>query len=63
MWGNMSANERLAITLCYLATGRRFTDLQYSGVMGKSTASLIVHEKCEGIINALHEYMIKGRKE
>ena len=38
-----------------LATGMRFTYVQYPGVMGKSTISLIVHKTCECIINVLHE--------
>ena len=57
MRGSISANERLAIALCYLVSGRSFTDLQYSGIMATSTFSLIVQETYEGIIIALHDYI------
>ena len=57
MRGSISANERLAIALCYLVSRRSFNDLQYSGIMATSTFSLIVQETYEGIIIALHDYI------
>ena len=54
---SISANERLSITLRYLATGESFSRLCYSGIMGKSTISGIVQETCEAIITALKDYI------
>ena len=50
---SITANERLTITLRYLDTGRTFTDLQFSAVMGKSITSSIILETCEAIAAAL----------
>ena len=54
---SISANERLAITLTYLVTGKSFGQLRYSGVMGRFTISGIVLETCEAIIAALKDYI------
>lgn len=46
-------NQRLALTLKYLATGRSFEDLKYSAVIAPTTISEIVVETCEAIITVL----------
>lgn len=52
---SISPNERLALTLRYLATGRTFEDLKYSAVIAPTTISKIVMETCEAIITVLKD--------
>lgn len=55
---SISANERLAVTLRYLATGRTFEDLKFSSTISPTTISLlIVIETCEPIITVLKDYI------
>ncbi|KAL4142959.1 hypothetical protein QTP88_005347 [Uroleucon formosanum] len=48
-------NQRLALTLRYLATGRSFEDLKYSVVIAPTTISEIVMETCKAIITVLKD--------
>ncbi|XP_040205932.1 protein ANTAGONIST OF LIKE HETEROCHROMATIN PROTEIN 1-like [Rana temporaria] len=43
----LSARERLAVTLRYLATGESFSSLHYQFRLGKSTICCIVRETCQ----------------
>ncbi|KAI6171705.1 DDE Tnp4 domain-containing protein [Aphelenchoides besseyi] len=55
----ISPQERLVITLRYLATGRSFRDLQTDFHVHNSTISSIVREVCSLIYNELHtKYLI-----
>lgn len=52
------ANERLAITLRYLATGDSYISLAYTFEVSKQTISrIIVPEVCSAIIEVLKEYI------
>ncbi|CAH2208136.1 jg20279 [Pararge aegeria aegeria] len=50
--------ERLMVTLRFLATGRTYTDLQFSFGMGIATISKIVEEVCKVIWETLHDECI-----
>lgn len=54
---SLSVNERLAVTLRYLATGRNFEDLKFSAVMSPAAISVAVVETCEVLIYVLQEYV------
>ncbi|CAH2008365.1 unnamed protein product [Acanthoscelides obtectus] len=51
----ISAEERLVVTLRYLATGLSFRSLAFAFRMGKSTVSNIVFETCQIIWEELVE--------
>jgi len=51
------ANERLAITLRYLATGDSYISLAYTFKVSKQTISRIIPEVCAAIIGVLKEYV------
>ncbi|KAH9641699.1 hypothetical protein HF086_005145 [Spodoptera exigua] len=51
----ISPQDRLALTLRFLATGDSFTSLQYTFRISKQSMSCIVPEVCEAIIKALKE--------
>lgn len=54
-------NERLSITLLYLATGNTFVDLKFFSATSSQSISNIVQETCQAIITSLKTY-IKVRK-
>nr|CAH7769890.1 unnamed protein product [Callosobruchus chinensis] len=47
--------DRLAITLRFLATGDSFTSLQYLFHVSKQRISIIIEETCNALIQALKE--------
>lgn len=57
MRGCISVEERLALTLRYLATGRNFEDLKFSVIMSTSTISNAILETCEVLVTVLQEYI------
>lgn len=50
-------NERLAITLRFLATGDSFTSLMYLFKVSKQTISTVVMEVCSALINVLRQHV------
>jgi len=57
MRDSIPANERLAVTLRYLATGRSFEDLKFSSIISPTTISIIVIETCEAIVAVLKDFL------
>nr|CAI5868325.1 unnamed protein product [Callosobruchus analis] len=55
----ISAEDRLAVTLRYLASGNSFRDLMFATRIHESTISLIIPEVCEAIISKLMTEYIK----
>lgn len=51
----LSVQDRLAVTLRYLATGDSFTSLQYLFRISKQAISSIIPEVCQALIQALKE--------
>ncbi|XP_050301061.1 uncharacterized protein LOC126739422 [Anthonomus grandis grandis] len=45
----ITVEERLTVTIRYLATGMHFAALQYSYLMGRSTIAMIINESCRAI--------------
>lgn len=54
---SVSAEERLVVTLRYLATGRTLEDLKFSAAISPQLLSSIIPETCEAIYNTLKEYI------
>uniref|UniRef100_A0A182RXW8 Transposase Helix-turn-helix domain-containing protein n=1 Tax=Anopheles funestus TaxID=62324 RepID=A0A182RXW8_ANOFN len=53
----ITAQERLLITLRYLATGESYTSLQYLFRVSKRSIGRFVPEVCRAIIHSLREYV------
>ena len=51
------AEERLAITLRYLATGRHFEDLKFSALVSPRSIRAAIIETCEVLVYVLQGYM------
>jgi hypothetical protein len=49
----ITVEERLALTLRFLATGRSFEDLKFSVIMSPRTISKPILETCEVLVNVL----------
>lgn len=56
----ISVEERLAITLRYLATENSQISLSFSFRVAKSTVSRIIKETCEALWHALHPVYVKA---
>lgn len=54
---SIPANERLALTLRYLATGDSFASLSLLFKVSKSSISSIIPEVCTAIIDELQDYI------
>ena len=57
----ISAQERLALTLRFLASGNSYTSLQYIFKISKQAISCIVPEVCEALVEKLKDYIL-GRR-
>ncbi|KAI5725803.1 hypothetical protein M8J77_020358 [Diaphorina citri] len=55
---SISAQQRLAVCLRYLATGDSMVTISFSYRLGKSTVGKIIHECCEAIIQKLFSQMM-----
>lgn len=58
----ITAEERLAVTLSYLATGRNIKDLKYSAIMSPAAISQSIIETCEALIYVLQSYIKVSKK-
>ena len=54
---SISVEERLAVTLRYLATGNSQRDLAFSFKLGRSTINQIITEVCTSLWDVLSEYV------
>ncbi|XP_039282953.1 protein ALP1-like [Nilaparvata lugens] len=54
---SISAQDRLAVTLRFLATGDSYTSLQYTFWISKQSIGYIVPEVCTALINELRGYI------
>ncbi|XP_072254366.1 uncharacterized protein [Pyxicephalus adspersus] len=60
----ISPEERLCVTIKYLATGHSFTSLHFRFLIGKATIRLIVRETCKAICDTLFNiFMPEPTKE
>ncbi|XP_049771727.1 uncharacterized protein LOC126191157 [Schistocerca cancellata] len=55
----ISAEDRLTVTLRFLATGESYSSLQYSTRIPQCTLSKIIPETCEAIYKALKDHCLK----
>ncbi|XP_069585020.1 uncharacterized protein [Ranitomeya imitator] len=51
------ADERLAVTLRFLATGRSLQDLHFSSAISRTLLSVLIPETCDAIFHSLRSYM------
>ncbi|XP_031327530.1 uncharacterized protein LOC116158823 [Photinus pyralis] len=53
----ISAEERLAVTLRYLATGRNIQDLKFSVIMSPAAISKAIMDTCQALLYVLQSYI------
>ena len=53
----ISVQERLALTLCFLASGDSYVSLQYLFKISKQAISCILLEVCEALVEKLKDYI------
>ncbi|KAF6215678.1 hypothetical protein GE061_000009, partial [Apolygus lucorum] len=53
----VTAEERLVVTLRYLATGRSYEDLKFGSAISAQLLGEIIPETCAAIIHCLKEYI------
>lgn len=53
----VTAEERLIVTLRYLATGREYADLRFSSAISPQLLSKIIPETCKAIYKVLKKYI------
>ncbi|XP_073533020.1 uncharacterized protein [Phyllobates terribilis] len=51
------ADEILAVTLRFLATGRSLQDLHFSSAISRPMLSVLIPETCDAIFHSLHSYI------
>lgn len=56
---SIPVEDRLAVTLRYLATGRSFEDLKFSAIISAQTLGRIIPETCRAIYETLRESYLK----
>ncbi|KAL0882362.1 hypothetical protein ABMA27_000863 [Loxostege sticticalis] len=54
---SISAEEKLAVTLRYLATGRNISDLKYSVIMSPAAISQAIMDTCQALLHVLQSYI------
>ncbi|XP_077137483.1 uncharacterized protein LOC143802895 isoform X2 [Ranitomeya variabilis] len=57
MHAAIPADERLAVTLRFLATGRSLQDLHFSSAISRPLLSVLIPETCNAIFHSLRSYM------
>ncbi|KAM4049142.1 uncharacterized protein ACNLHF_006590 [Anomaloglossus baeobatrachus] len=57
MHAAIPADERLAVTLRFLATGRSLQDLHFSSAISRSLLSVLIPETCRAIFHSLRNYI------
>lgn len=60
---SIPASERLALTICFLATGETFQSLSFQFCIGKATVSGIVMEVCDAIYAVLGKDFLQTPKQ
>lgn len=60
---SIPASERLALTICFLATGETFQSLSFQFCIGKATVSGIVMEVCDAIYAVLGKDFLQTTKQ
>ncbi|XP_077314070.1 uncharacterized protein LOC143934379 isoform X1 [Lithobates pipiens] len=63
MWRSVSAEERLLVTLRFLATGQSFASLHHYFQLGVSTVAKVTHETCQALWEELHQVVMPKPKK
>jgi hypothetical protein len=63
MGESVTAEERLIVTLRFLATGRKYADMKYSSAISPQMLSSTTPETCEAVCQCLKQYVkVSGNK-